>query len=307
MENGSRGRPPDNVSSVTPESCSEQPPWSKNALRQLGERVRDGSDGADHVPTYDEVLFWYGDLAATIQWQIRSIDWTAVLGENPLIEVTSRAKTIDTLREKLRRDTATPLSNVQDIAGVRIEAKMNLTQQDDVALAIVTQFDHTESAVRDIRGRPHSGYRAVHLWLRLPAGRVEVQIRTHLQGSWANMYEAIADRFGRGLRYGEMSSDPEISAVVRNAQELSRAGVARLEAELDRIYHRELKLKNSERLLAELHLHDAPRAQMAWEGLERSQALLAEERATYERDAAMYSEGFRDLELQVRGSPRRDD
>jgi hypothetical protein len=39
--------------------------------------------------------------------------------------------------------------------------------------------------------------------LRLPAGRVEIQIRTILQSLWANMYEKLADEVDRGIRYGE--------------------------------------------------------------------------------------------------------
>lgn len=38
-------------------------PWSKNQLRRLGKKIRDGLDAGNDSPTYDEVLAWYDELA----------------------------------------------------------------------------------------------------------------------------------------------------------------------------------------------------------------------------------------------------
>jgi ppGpp synthetase/RelA/SpoT-type nucleotidyltranferase len=84
------------------------------------------------------------------------------------------------------------------------------------------------ACTRDLRDNPHSGYRAVHLWLRLP-GRVEVQIRTHIQGQWANTYEAVADVLGRGIRYGEMPEDKKSAQLVVALQDLSKHAISILE------------------------------------------------------------------------------
>ena len=51
--------------------------------------------------------------------------------------------------------------------------------------------------IKDLRDGSHSGYRAMHLHLRFPAGFAEVQVRTALQLLWANVYESAADIFGR--------------------------------------------------------------------------------------------------------------
>jgi hypothetical protein len=57
--------------------------------------------------------------------------------------------------------------------------------------------------VVDRRGIPVHGYRAVHL-IVLPTGRpVEIQVRTLWQQEWAELFEKLADRVGRGIRYGE--------------------------------------------------------------------------------------------------------
>lgn len=86
---------------------------------------------------------------------------------------------------------------------MRFEAEMSLGEQRAVAETIALLFEHDpEYAVHDLLSTPHSGYRALHVWLRLPE-RVEVQVRTQLQGAWANLYEEAGDLFGRGIRYGE--------------------------------------------------------------------------------------------------------
>lgn len=194
------------------------------------------------------MVLWYDSIAVTIQEQIREIPWDEVLGPGREYEVTSRAKTLDTLREKLERRRDTPLSNIQDIAGVRFEAEMTLEEQDRAVQAIATRIGCADdpSSIHDLRNDPHSGYRAVHIWGRLPAGHVEVQVRTHLQGRWANAYEAIADVLGRGIRYGEIPQNEASARVVRKVQELAveqgavlevlRVSVARLNRAPDSLF-----------------------------------------------------------------------
>ena len=204
-------------------------PWSTNKLKKLGHCIRDETTPIpSSLPSYDEVMVFYNDLAAEAQSKIASLDWGPLLGER-IPEVTSRPKTIDTLRQKLQREKTTQLPSIQDIAGVRFEAEMTLDEQDAVANAIAGLFGHDlATCTKDLRDDPHSGYRAVHLWLRLPA-RVEVQIRTHLQGQWANAYEALADVLGRGIRYDEMPDDEQSAMLVTGLQDLSKNGIRMLE------------------------------------------------------------------------------
>ena len=69
----------------------------------------------------------------------------------------------------------------------------------------------------------------MHVWLRLPAGRVEVQVRTHLQCAWANAYESLADAFGREIRYGYIPLDPQEAMIVRSLQDMSLVRIAEME------------------------------------------------------------------------------
>jgi hypothetical protein len=49
----------------------------------------------------------------------------------------------------------------------------------------------------------------VHLVPRVGQIQVEIQIRTELQDSWAQIFERLADRWGRGIRYGLDPENPE--------------------------------------------------------------------------------------------------
>lgn len=196
-------------------------PWTNSALTRLGKRIRDVGVTADLESEYAEVMAWYNDLAAIVQGRIESLDFASILGPDVDIEVTSRAKTIDTLADKLRRQHGMSLPSIQDIAGVRLDASMTLSQQDRVARMIAEGFGHSPDSVNDLRAKPHSGYRAVHVWLRL-SGRVEVQVRTVFQSEWANAYESMADAFGRGF---DTTSSLRIS---RFRTSFSRCAISRL-------------------------------------------------------------------------------
>lgn len=219
-------------------------PWSQTQLKRLGRVIRDGGVRPPALPEYDDVMIWYNDLAAEVQRRLAEHDWSPILGSRRY-EITSRAKTIDTLRQKLERDKATPLASIQDLAGVRFEAEMSLDEQDLVADQVAHLFNQDRKCIHDLRSDPHSGYRAVHVWLRIE-GRVEVQVRTHLQSDWANLYETVADYLGRGIRYGEVPQDPDGADIVSGLQIMSIERIADLEALRNNAAS--LKAENSKRL-----------------------------------------------------------
>lgn len=228
-------------------------PWSKNHLVRLGKSIRDATKFEEYSDGYLDVMAHYQELSVSVQ---TCIDAACNEGKNESerLEVTSRAKSIDTLAEKLRRTPSIQLPAISDIAGVRIEGDMVLTEQDSLARFLCQLFEHSEDAIRDLRVDSHSGYRAVHLWLNFPAGRVEVQIRTALQGSWANAYEKAADVFGRGIRYNEYPDDPEIWKEVQSLQKFSTNRIAGLEKLKNDIWELEKELPEAlqslERLMA---------------------------------------------------------
>jgi len=187
------------------------PDWSGKQLKRLGQAIVDPESVTGSHPPYHEVMEWHADLADEVSSQIADRSWASLSGS---MDVSSRAKTIDTLREKLMRETHLNLNQVQDLAGVRVDFEGNLEEQTAFAEELAAYFGGEPRAlVKDIRQEPHSGYRAVHLWLRLPAGRVEVQLRTRYQSAWANLYERLGDLLGRHIRYGDPGSGVEREVV----------------------------------------------------------------------------------------------
>nr|WP_307856859.1 GTP pyrophosphokinase family protein [Mycolicibacter acidiphilus] len=188
-----------------------RPPWSNGALRRLGDALRAGTAPLEDAPSYADVVAWHDNLANEVDnrieggsWAVESKLWTTSRWRLTTgFHVSSRRKTQDTLVDKLRRQPSLQLNTVQDLAGVRMDADLLLDEQTALAGEIAQHFGADDSAIHDLRDGAHAGYRAVHVWLRLPAGRVEIQIRTALQHLWADAYESLADTCGRGIRYGE--------------------------------------------------------------------------------------------------------
>lgn len=140
---------------------SQKPPWSKGQLKRLGTAISAGYEIPEGCPPYGDVVEWYAELCDAVATEISEYEWTSNIGE---FDVNSRAKTIDTLRQKLLRSPTLKLDQVQDLAGVRVEINGTITDQTQFSEELVSHFDSAEkSDIRDMRGEPHSGYRAVHV------------------------------------------------------------------------------------------------------------------------------------------------
>jgi ppGpp synthetase/RelA/SpoT-type nucleotidyltranferase len=170
-------------------------PVSKTALDRLGSRLAadEQVSESDRV-TLAQVAGAYQQAVDAVKAQLETLGYAA----------TTRVKTTGTLVEKLRREAPMRLSQMQDLAGARIVLHDRSAQ--DSAVRLVCEDWETGSRryrVIDRRDRPSYGYRAVHILLAWDQLTVEVQIRTELQDVWAQMMERLADRWGRGIRYGE--------------------------------------------------------------------------------------------------------
>lgn len=205
-----------------PEDEPQALPWSKKAVRRTGEALVAGRAPKGNAPSFEDVAIWYEEIKGLVQAVIYVEDWPIILGIDHEPNIAARVKSDDTLREKLIREQRFPLPQIQDVAGVRFEADMRLDQQDQAVHYIVGLFTSRgwKADVKDYRdGGGSSGYRAVHVRLaRQDGARAEVQVRTKLQGWWANVYERLADQFGRHIRYGGLPNDPRNREIVLDWQ-----------------------------------------------------------------------------------------
>lgn len=170
---------------------------SKSQVERLGIRlIGSPRPAADDLAALHQLLVTYDDALAGAVTSVRDS-----LGAAP----TSRIKSTGTILEKLHRYGGSWLKSIQDIAGMRIVGSFDRTGQDAMVSDLVALFDTgvRRPKVIDRRKEPSHGYRAVHVVAFLGSVPVEIQVRTPLQHEWADLFEKLADRIGRGIRYGE--------------------------------------------------------------------------------------------------------
>ena len=88
---------------------------------------------------------------------------------------------------------------MQDIAGVRLVLS-SIKMQGAIIQQIAGMFG--EHVVADRREHPSHGYRAVHVIATVGAIPVEIQVRTALQHTWAELSEKLSDLIDPSIKYG---------------------------------------------------------------------------------------------------------
>lgn len=181
---------------------------TKGEFNRLGDRLiaHDNPSEAD-LAVLETALAAYQEVLEQVKVHLRD------LGFAP----TTRPKTTPTITDKLRRTPGMELSRIQDLAGARITVR-NLAAQDEAKDKISEFYAAQGCAWREVDRRkdPRFGYRAMHLVVHVDGLPVEIQIRTELQDSWAQIFERLGDRWGRGIRYGQDPENPE--GIVRSGE-----------------------------------------------------------------------------------------
>lgn len=124
--------------------------------------------------------------------------------------VSQRLKRVPSIIVKLQRNHAMKLSTVQDIGGCRAVVE----GLSDVRKLVKTY----ESVVRDYVASPKKdGYRSIHIvgaykptldkYEPLSGRKIEIQIRTRLQHSWATAVETVDSILGQQLKTGGGEAD----------------------------------------------------------------------------------------------------
>lgn len=190
-------------------------PVSRSRVDKLGKQLaEEGIVRADQLEIYSLVLGYYEQLLDTVAKRV------SICGYAP----TARVKTTGTLIEKLRREHGIQLSRIQDVAGMRIVVGGLRAEQDQAVSKILSEFKDLERvpSVVDRRVDPRHGYRAVHLIVYPEGVPVEIQIRTSLQDLWAQIFENVADQWGRQIRYGGAPNPPSMFDKKINRVEVMR-------------------------------------------------------------------------------------
>lgn len=172
-------------------------PLSRTQIEKLGKRlVAVERPDPEDVKQLNELLIAYRHILSVAAKRVEAVSG---------LTVTSRVKTRGTTLDKLRKQGGHRLPAIQDLAGMRVISLGSRTDQDDIVERLCAEFaaEAKPPHVVDRRGTPSFGYRAVHVVVYPEKVPVEIQVRTHRQHEWADLYEKLADLIGRGIRYGE--------------------------------------------------------------------------------------------------------
>lgn len=195
-------------------------PISKSQIDRLGQRlIAPEPSTDDDLALLEAVLIAYAGTVADARQMLDVLE----NGKVRDVSITGRAKTTQTTLEKLVRNKSR-LSSIEDLAGVRIVADMTLSEQDALVDQVCALFGGAKCCrVVDRRADPRAGYRAVHVVTKLDGMPLEIQVRTKCQDAWANLFEATADSFGRGIRYGEPATPMADAAIDAKVADLVEA------------------------------------------------------------------------------------
>lgn len=170
-------------------------------MDKLGARLAAaGTPGDEDLAIFRQIAGHCQEVLGVVQAQLEELGY-----EGP----TPRVKTTKTLIEKLQREHPMRLSQVQDLAGARVVVA-GRAEQDQAVAAICRRFEEQGHACKigDRLKEPMHGYRAIHVLTCIDQVNVEIQVRTELQDTWAQIIEDLGDTWGRGIRYGDEPLNP---------------------------------------------------------------------------------------------------
>lgn len=192
-----------------PASVSSMPPKiSGTQLNKLGDRLSSpGPISDDDYAMLGLVAQIYQAVLDKVEEKLQALGYQA----------TTRVKTTGTLVDKLRRSPHLKLKTIHDVAGARIVIDGNRREQDQVAERIMEAFAECPKAPEliDRREKPSHGYRAVHIVVYEDSIPVEIQIRTKLQDTWAQITEKLGDAWAEGSSTALALTSPTCPRILR--------------------------------------------------------------------------------------------
>lgn len=180
--------------------------FSNATIDRLGDRLRTGELSPETLRLLDT---WRRGFRPVYRLVVSTLD-----GSFRYKASGRPGKTTGSIVEKLMRET-TRLSQMQDIAGCRIIVP-DITAQNQATSSIASLF--TDHVIIDRRKTPSHGYRAVHIVAMIEGRPVEIQIRTVLQHTWAELSQKLADVVDKRIKYG--AGHAESLALLRRLSDL---------------------------------------------------------------------------------------
>ncbi len=199
-------------------------------VRRAGEVLRQAAAAGGGVPSIEQVRearavveAYRSAHAAPLHAAYMGLR-SCLIAEGLDLDASRRLKRLPTIEDKLRRLPTMDLSSMQDIGGCRAV----LDTQGQVR-RVVARFcansrrrNQRLDKIKDYVAEPQdSGYRAIHVHTRYHGRRIEVQLRTRDQDSWAKIVEDLTSKTGIDFKNGD--GPDEVHDLLRELSEgLSR-------------------------------------------------------------------------------------
>jgi putative GTP pyrophosphokinase len=197
---------------------------NNSEVNRLGDLLRQGDLTPHLLSQLDEYRRSFqapiSEVVSSIRTELVHVPELAILTLRP-------SKATPSIVAKLKRQPTLKLSQIQDIAGLRLLA-MDRKSQNVWCEEIRKLFP--EGKLSDRREKPSFGYRALHLVVKRLDKAVEIQIRTRLQHMWAELSERIADKIGHEFKYG-LSSSPLYKEMLALSDEIDNFELAQLDTD----------------------------------------------------------------------------
>jgi len=177
-----------------------EPQFSRSKVNKAGDLlVKPGVPPEEASDAQDIVNNWRSAHGLPLTWMVMNLRRLAKAVDANRI-VAQRIKRLSSIREKLSREPKMSLAQMQDIGGCRAIVKSVKHVEGLVERFESSRMSHELYAKDDYIATPKdSGYRGVHLKYKYKSEkyphhcglRIEIQIRSQLQHTWATAVETV--------------------------------------------------------------------------------------------------------------------
>lgn len=195
----------------------EKPAVSMNRLDKLCKTffseactVNDAHEAVKHLYNWRSAHGYpLNALTMTLKNRVNLIDKNAIIAQ--------RLKRLDSILRKLHRRPTMQMSQMQDVGGCRCIVSGTRQLRRLIEVYDLRPLNHALNKVDDYIQSPKAdGYRSIHMRYRFKGRasatpwdnlRIEIQLRTKLQHSWATAVETVDAFTGENLKFGNGSTD----------------------------------------------------------------------------------------------------
>lgn len=194
-------------------------PYSKTRIERAGDALREhqaGGSSLSHDRLVEELTVveaFRTAHAVPLTRVAANLRYYVAEASNGEFVVGQRLKRMATIRDKLDREPGMSLARMHDVGGCR--AVLPSRSAVDQVLARLRQQRRWDLLPRtwDYVASPKpDGYRAKHVVARKDGVLIEIQLRTEIQHTWAELVERLDRSLGTRLKTGQ--ADPEVRGML---------------------------------------------------------------------------------------------